>query len=115
MSELRVTRREKKLGQALARDLEDLSARKYEMSFDDLAEAFRAVENSYLVQFESNQFLALETKRRVAEMRLKAATFKCFPLETCRAQLDNLFQLGFTDLERKVTMCIFFAQYCRET
>jgi hypothetical protein len=85
------------------------------MSFDDLVEAFRAVENSYLAQFESNQFLALETRRRVAEMMLKAATFKCCPLESCRAHLDNLFRLGFTNLERKVTMCIFFAQYCRET
>jgi hypothetical protein len=85
------------------------------MPFDDLVEAFRALENSYLVQFETNQLLALETKRRVADMRLKAATFKCCPLETCRAQLDNLFRLGFTDLERKATMCIFFAQYCRET
>jgi hypothetical protein len=114
-SEPRNTTREKKLCQALAGDLEDLSARKYERSFDDLVEAFRAVESSYLVQFESNQFLALETRRRVAEMRLKAATFKCCPLETCRAQLDHLFRLGFTDLERKATMCIFFAQYRRET
>jgi hypothetical protein len=115
MSEPRVTRREEKLGQALGRDLGDTFARRDEMPFDDLVEAFRAVEDSYLVQFETNQLLALETKRRVAEMMLMAGTDKRCTYEKCRSQLDNLFQLGFTNLERKVTMCIFFARYCRAT
>jgi hypothetical protein len=84
------------------------------MSCEDIIKAFEAVENSY-VELETEPFFVLETRRRVAEMMLKATATKCCPLEICRAQLDNLFRLGFTNLERKVTMCIFFAQYCRET
>jgi len=104
----------KKLERQFVRELGDVFARKYEMSFEDLVKAFKAVETHY-VELETKPFLILETKRRVAEWTLMAATDKRCPYETCRAQLDHLFQLGFTNLQTKATMCIIFARFCRAT
>jgi hypothetical protein len=104
----------KRLERQFVRELGDVFARKYEMSFDDLVKAFKAVETHYL-ELETKPFLILETKRRVAEKILMAALDKRCPYEICRAQLDNLFELGFTNLEMKATMCLFFARHCRAT
>ncbi|SRR6266496_638860 len=114
MTEKPVSESEEKLAHALGRDLEIIFARKRETEFDDLVKAFKAVETSYVAQFATNQFLALEAKRRVAELLLCSATGKRCPFETCRALLDDLFRLGFTDLERKGTMCLIFSRYCQD-
>jgi hypothetical protein len=103
-----------KLERQFVREVGDIFDRRYEMSFEDLVRAFKTVETHY-VELETKPFLILETKRRVAEWMIMAATDKRCPYETCRARLDHLFQLGFTDLQMKVTMCIIFARYCRAT
>jgi len=114
MTEQRRTGRMSKLERQFVRELEDVYASQDEMSFDDLVKAFEAVETKH-VKLETEPFLILETRRRVAENMLMAATGKRCPYEICRAQLDNLFQLGFTDLGMKTAMFIGFARYCRAT
>src|SRR5215469_3971559 len=97
MTKERRTRREKQLDSQFVCEVGDIFARKYEMSFDDLVKAFKAVETRY-VELETKAFFILETKRRVAEWMLMAAIDKRCSYETCRVQLDNLFKLGFTNL-----------------
>lgn len=112
MTEERRTGRMKKLERQFVREVGDVFARSEQMSFEDIVEAFKAVE-SHHVELETKPILILETKRRIAENILMAAIDKRCPYEICRAQLDNLFQLGFTNLEREATMCLFFGRYCR--
>ena len=115
MTEERVSESDEKLAYALGRDLEKIFAQKREMDFEDLVKAFKVVETSYVAQFATNQFLSLEAKRRVTELILCSATGKRCPFDTCHALLDDLFRLGFTDLERKGTMCLIFSKYCQDT
>jgi len=104
----------KKLERQFVRELGDVFARSEQMSFEDIVDAFKAVE-SHHVELETRPILILETKRRVAEWMLMAATDKRCPHEISRVKLDNLFKLGFTNLQVKATMCLFFARYCRAT
>jgi hypothetical protein len=103
------------LSRALARDLQIAYTQTREMDFDGVVEALKSLENAHVASVGGNHFLALETKRRVAELLLDLATCRLCPFETVRDLLDDLFRLGFTDLERKGTMCLVFSRYCQDT
>src|SRR4030095_9786229 len=114
MNDQAETESEAQLSRALARDLQIAYTETREMDFDAVVHALKSLEDAHLANVAGNHFLALETKRRVAELLMDSATSRLCPLETVRALLDDLFRLGFTDLERKGTMCLIFSRYCQD-
>jgi len=62
--------KEKSLSQALAKDLATVCQKEGDMTFEDIVKSFRIIERSHLARVTDNQFLALETRRRVAASSL---------------------------------------------
>jgi hypothetical protein len=102
---------DKKLSRALAEALADIYARTRGMSFDDLLKSYRAVKKSFLPKVAENEFLTLETKRRVAERVLYSAMAKQCSLEVCRKFFNDLSRLGFTNLEQKSNVYLAYARH----
>lgn len=115
MTEEAISESEAELLRALGQELQRIFAQKSEMDFDDVVNAFKAVESSYVANFGGNEFLTLETRRRVAELILYSATAKRITCEECERLFDDLSRLGFRDLERKSTVSIIYSRYCFQT
>jgi hypothetical protein len=107
-----MTKSEKKLMDSLGQELQSVFGEKSERSFHDLVSALRSIENSYLNRLRGNQFLSLETRRRVAELILYSATEKGVPFEKCQQAFDDLRLLGFTSLEAKGIVLRIYSKYC---
>src|SRR5215470_8260682 len=104
--------KEKSFFQALAQELASVCQKECDMTFEDIVKSFRTIERTHLAQASDNQFLALETRRRVAEHLVHAAINKERPWEESRVLLDNLFGLGFTNIEVKVLVLQSYSKYC---
>jgi hypothetical protein len=85
-----------------------------DINFDDLAKSYKNVEDSFLPKVAGNQFLTLETKRRVSELMLYSAIEKECSFELCHSLFDELSQLGFTNLEKKSSVYLIYSRYCLE-
>lgn len=107
-----INRAQKKLMDSLGQELQSVFGQKSERSFSDLVSALRSVENSYLNRLSGDQFLSLETRRRVAELILYSATEKGIPFEECQQAFYDLRLLGFTNLEQKGTVLRIYSKYC---
>jgi hypothetical protein len=103
---------EEQLSRALGRALENIYVNTPNMEFDDLAKSYKEVEEAFLPKIAGNEFLALETKRRVAELMLYSAVEKQLPFELCQELFNNLAQLGFTNLEKKSSVYLIYSRYC---
>lgn len=104
--------REEQLSRALARALDQVSAKSLSAGFEEMAAAYREVESAFLPQVAGDDRLVLETKRRVAELILYEALSKEMPPEVCRESLRQVEHLGFADLERKATVYLIYARDC---
>jgi len=103
---------EKSLSQALAKDIATVCQKERDLTFEDIVKSFRIIERTHLARVSDNQFYALETRRRVAERLVYAAIYKDRPWEEARGLLDNLFRLGFTNIEVKVLVLQSYSKYC---
>ena len=104
--------KEESLSQALANDIATVCLKYRDLTFEDIVESYRIIERTALARVSDNQFLALETRRRVAEQLVHAAIYKDRPWEESRSFLDNLFRLGFTNIEVKVLVLQSYSKYC---
>lgn len=107
--------KEKSLSKALATDIAMLCVKYRDLTFEEIVESYRIIERTALARVSDNQFLALETKRRVAEQLVDAAVYKDRPWEESRVLLDKVFRLGFTNIEVKVNVLLIFSKYCLKT
>jgi hypothetical protein len=102
---------DRKNSQDLARALSRLVAGAPPMRTSEVLAALDEIEASFLPKAASKAH-QLETKRRVAEWKLKLLSERDLPF----AQVDRLYravhELGFTDLETEGTIEIYYAQYC---
>ena len=104
--------KEKSLSNALGKDIAAVCLKEGEMTFEHIIESYRIIERTHLARVSDNQFHALETRRRVAERLVYAAIYKDRPWEESRGLLDNLFRLGFTNIEVKVSVLQSYSKYC---
>jgi hypothetical protein len=84
------------------------------MRFEELVPVYKAVEAQLLARLSDEEFLILETRRRVAEQILHRAAERC-SLDVCREYLRDLLRLGFTDASLKCTAYISYSMRCEET
>jgi hypothetical protein len=112
MAQEPLTQLEQELSQALGRALEKIYVQTPKMGFDALIEAYKEVESSFLPKVAGNDFLTLETKRRVAELALYSALEKKCSFELCQSLFVNLSRLGFTNLEKKSNVYLIYSRYC---
>jgi hypothetical protein len=85
------------------------------MSPDELIAALDEIESTHLAKSASSQELQLETRRRVAEWKLKLLSERDLPvafLEQLRRQVQSL---GYTNLWIEGTIDMYFARYCVRT
>lgn len=73
--------KEKPLAQALAKDIATVCQKESDMTFEDIVTSYRTIERTHLARVTDNQFLALGTRRRVAERLVDAAIYKDRPWE----------------------------------
>jgi hypothetical protein len=105
---------EEQLSQELGYALEEIYIGTPDLNFDDLARLYQNVEDSFLPRVAGNQFLTLETKRRVAELRLYSAIDKECAFELCQRLFEELSRLGFTNLEKQSSVYLIYSRYCLE-
>ena len=104
--------KEKSLSQQLAQELAAVCQKESDMTFKDIVNSYRIIERTALARVSDNQFLALETRRRVAERLAYTAIYKDRPWEDSRGLLDELIRLGFTNIEVKVNVLLSYSKYC---
>lgn len=95
---------------ALAREFNKLVANASSMSTEEVLRALDDIEAQHAPRSDSGQ-KALETRRRVAEWKLKLLSERDLPadqIETLRSAIDRL---GFTNLEVEATIELYFAKY----
>lgn len=105
---------EKELSREFGRALERVYATTPDVDFDELAQSYKNVEDSFLARVAGNQFLTLETKRRVSELMLYSAIDKECSFELCEDLFGKLSRLGFTNLEKKSNVYLIYSRYCLE-
>ena len=103
---------EEELSREFSRALEKVYVTTPDVDFDDLAQSYRNVEDSFLRRVAGNEFLTLETKRRVAELMLYSAIDKQCSFELCESLYGKLSRLGFTNLEKKSNVQLIYSRYC---
>ena len=97
---------------ALANDIAAVCLKYRDLTFEEIVESYRIIERTALARVSDNQFLALETRRRVAEQLVYAAIYKDRAWEEARVLLDELLRLGFTNIEVKVFVLQIYSKYC---
>ena len=104
----------KELSRDFGRALEEIYLRTPDTSFDELSKSYKNVEATFLSKVAGNQFLTLETKRRVAELILYSAIDKQVSFELSESLFGELSRLGFTNLEKKSSVYLIYSRYCLE-
>lgn len=89
------------------------TVKSFRMSFADTVREYHAVQAEFLARIGDCDVVALEIRRRIAELILQSAREKREPFETCEQLWNELLLLGFTSIERKCAMTWFFADCCR--
>ena len=74
----------------------------------------RGVEHEYCHRLASKPRLKLEVKRRIAENLLDMGISRGRSIATCRARLNALTKLGFTDIEQKAHYHLMYARTALE-
>jgi RPA family protein len=102
----------KSLGRALGYALQSVVIKEQILSFDDVVREYKRVEKVFVKHTDGNAFHVLETKRRVAERILCAATRFEQPFEVCQAAWNEMVAVGFTNSYLRSTMTWFYADCC---
>ncbi len=85
------------------------------LSFEEMLEEYRTIEAELVEQAGDDDFDIIETKRRIAEWILTAASWRNQPFDVCRKAWDDLLALGFTSRYMKCNMTCVYADCCLET
>lgn len=80
--------------------------------FDAAVQEYRQIEAELVEQAGDDEFIVLETKRRIAEWILRSAARDDVPFEQFQEAWNGLLALGFTDDEKKRDMVFYYADYC---
>jgi len=105
--------KEEEWSEDLAKRIDEAFLKTRKMPFDELVRIYKEIERQMLAHLSGEEFLILETKRRVAEQILYRAAERC-SLDVCRELLRDLLRLGFTDLSLKSTAYISHSMVCEE-
>ena len=73
---------------------------------------YRKIEAELIQQAENDEFIILETKRRIAEWIVTCAWRDDVPFEQFHTAWNDLLGLEFTDAEKKREMVFYWADYC---
>jgi hypothetical protein len=74
----------------------------------------RRVENEYCRRLANEPRLKLEVKRRIAETLLDMSISRGRRIASCRARLNALAKLGFTNIEQKAHYHLMYARAALE-
>ena len=80
--------------------------------FAAAVQEYRQIEAKLIEQAGDDDFIILETKRRIAEWIVTCAWRDDVSFEQFQAAWNDLLALGFTDAEKKREMIFYFADYC---
>lgn len=80
--------------------------------FAAAVQEYREIEAELIAQAGDDDFIVLETKRRIAEWIVTCAWRDEVPFEQFQAAWNDLLALGFTDAEKKREMVYYWADYC---
>lgn len=95
----------------LAGALSLVVARSSTMTPEQILAALDDIARKYVPKAPTKD-VELETKRRVAEWKLKLLSERNVPLEQIAFLRDQIVALGHTNLETEGTVELYFAQYC---
>jgi hypothetical protein len=98
----------------LARALDQLAVtviRTPTMDATEIVSRCDEIELAFVERLAGDVTLQLETRRRVAERKLSLLTDRNSPYAVVASTMNELYTLGFADLERKATFQLAFASY----
>jgi hypothetical protein len=82
------------------------------MDLSEMLGMYDGIAERFLPLVADDEFRQQETRRRIAEFVLIAATDNQYPLSVCRHFLDDLTALGFSVPEKRWMYDLIFARYC---
>jgi hypothetical protein len=85
------------------------------LGFEEIVEQYRIIEAELVQQAGDDQFDIIETKRRIAEWILTAASWRDQPFDVCQKAWNDLLALGFTSRYMKCNMACIYVDCCLET
>src|SRR5580704_2860410 len=100
---------------SLATEIDRVCPQVASASWNDIKRMFRLLERKFTQEFAMLPAMALETRRRIAESQLMAGVTKGLTFPTLRLLFFRLKELGFTNLDRRVTFAVIFARECYTT
>jgi hypothetical protein len=86
-----------------------------EMSFEQAAQKYRALEVDFVARAPDDEEFVLETRRRIAENILSAAYTHDEPFDVCNKAWNDLLRLGFTNRFFKTNSTWCYVKCCLYT
>jgi len=84
------------------------------LSFEEMLKEYRKIEAELVEQAGDDEFDIIETKRRIAEWILTAASWRDQPFDVCQKAWNDLLALGFTSRYMKCHKTCVYADCCLE-
>lgn len=94
--------------------IESVLIRDPPLSFEEMLEEYKKMEAELVEQAGDDEFDVIETKRRIAEWILTAASWRDQPFDVCQRAWNDLLALGFSSLFMKCSMTCTYADCCWE-
>lgn len=82
------------------------------LGFEEIVEQYRIIEAELVQQAGNDQFDIIETKRRIAEWILTAASWRNQSFDVCQKAWDDLLALGFTSRYTNCNMTCIYVDCC---
>lgn len=92
--------------------IESVLIRKPPLSFEEIVDEYRKIEGELLGRAGVDEFDATETRRRIAEWTLTAASWLEQPFDVCQKAWNDLLAVGFSSLLMKCSMGCVYADCC---
>lgn len=102
----------KSLGRALAKAIGAVILKEESLSFNEVVCEYKRVENEFVTLLDGNAFHVLETRRRIAESILCAATRFEQPFQVCQDAWNEMVAVGFTNSYLRSRMTWLYADCC---
>lgn len=96
---------------AVARILDRTAARAFKLPTQEVIPVFDQAEADCL-KLDSSEEMKLESKRRVAEWKMKIFCDRDGPFEIVEGLRNRLDELGHSTLENEANNRVYFASYC---
>lgn len=98
--------------EALAHATESILAMARTRSFADGVHEYRQVEAKFVERAGHDEFLKLETRRRIIEMILREANIHEQHFQVCQSAWNELLALGFSNTAVAASMARYYADCC---